>query len=211
MRRIRILEGTREIGSLLPSSDGALNVKLSGWKKDFDAREALKLSWEVLGPNTDRLLSMVQYSADGGKSWQVVHLSGRTAVSLPIRNLPGGPNCLVRVIVSDAFRTAFVQSRPFAVPSHDPVARIAGLPNVKVPPGQHVSLRGYAFDIEDGQLDGDLLVWSVDGAVPSATGREFIVRDLAAGRHRVTFTVTDREGRKSSSSVDLLVAAQERR
>jgi len=208
MKRIRVLEGTKEIAFLSPSSDAPLQVKLSGWKKSFTAADTLKLAWDAAG-GTGSLLSLVQYSADGGRTWQVIHLGrDRSALSIPAAKLPGGHTCKLRVIVSDAFRTAFDESPLFTVPTHDPVAAISGLAKRTIQQGSSLALRAFAYDSEDGELDGKALTWTVNGKVLTSAGRDLILRDLLLGSHRITLTAIDSENRKSTTSIDVFVVAK---
>ncbi len=83
---------------------------------------------------------------------------------------------------------------PFTVGRKGPqVFILAPEENGTVPPGTPLFLRGYAYDLEDGTLDGAALRWSSDRDGDLGTGSLVLVR-LSAGPHRLTLSATDGDG-----------------
>jgi hypothetical protein len=84
--------------------------------------------------------------------------------------------------------------------------------NINSPPdwssfgvGSAISFVGIGVDIQDGTLTGNALVWnsSIDGMI--GTGTSFTTRNLSAGTHIVTLTVTDSDGATNFDTITLIV------
>jgi hypothetical protein len=65
-------------------------------------------------------------------------------------------------------------------------------------------LEGYAYDPEDGVLDGASIEWNsdIDGAL--GTGKT-ITPSLSRGRHQIVMTALDKDGNKATQSVSLTI------
>jgi hypothetical protein len=148
----------------------------------------------------------VRYSVDGGQSWQVL---GRdlTATSLTIdaTRLPGSNAARVQVMVADGLDVATAEVSGLTIPRkapiptiHDPGAGSA------LPLGYAVLVRGEAEDLEE--IDEAGYVWTSDRAGALGTGRRLWVSTLMEGAHRLTLTVTNRQGLSASATRDVTVS-----
>lgn len=75
-----------------------------------------------------------------------------------------------------------------------PTALIASPTGMYFNEGENITFSGSATDEEDGELNGDSLVWtsSIDGEI--GTGPTLITSTLTVGDHEITLTATDSEG-----------------
>jgi hypothetical protein len=71
-----------------------------------------------------------------------------------------------------------------------------------------LTLSGYGYDAEDGDLGDDAMAWTSDRDGPLGKGRLLRVAGLSAGTHRLVLAVTDSHGQTASSSVTIHVGAQ---
>ncbi len=71
--------------------------------------------------------------------------------------------------------------------------------------GQFINLAGTGTDTEDGQLQGNALVWSsqIDGQI--GTGNSITVNNLSAGTHTIRLTVTDSAHTSGTASISITV------
>lgn len=69
--------------------------------------------------------------------------------------------------------------------------------------GRRITFEGEGEDPEDGRLKGDALVWtsSLDGEF--GTGEEVKTRELSAGTHTITLTVTNSRGISATDEIEL--------
>ena len=89
---------------------------------------------------------------------------------------------------------------PFAVDEHSPMVTIAH-PEAGSVISPTLTLMGYGYDLEDGELGGAALVWTSDREGELGTGSQVFVQNLVSGTHRLTLTVTDSHGYSTSASV----------
>ncbi len=69
----------------------------------------------------------------------------------------------------------------------------------------NVTLRGEATDIEDGALDGNSLEWWSNRNGVLGHGAEILAEALETGRHTITLTATDSDGKKGTASAQVTV------
>jgi hypothetical protein len=152
------------------------------------AMDEEEIRWEVGRHGDSDIRSIVLFSHDDGRSWQpIVPPSSNPLNSVPVRfaNLPGG-KARLRVMATDGFSTATMESESFDVP-------VKGVrPTILSPAeGAVVSTEsptwfyGQAYDYEKRDAAPDELIWcsSRDGEL----GRgQVIAFKLSPGLHEVT-------------------------
>jgi hypothetical protein len=158
----------------------------------------LEIVWEATDTDGDPLDFTVQYSADGGQTWQALTV-GHLGTSLRLESidtLEGTEQGKIRVLASDGFLTGSDESDGyFSVPNSPPLAAITSpLFTSLYPVGATVVLSGSATDREDGILPAESLSWSSDVDGPLGAGSEVAVSSLSPGRHTITLTVRDSQG-----------------
>ena len=107
---------------------------------------------------------------------------------LDLREMPGGPHCMVQVIATNGYRNSYVQTRRFDVA---PKA-----PEVFVGPLEGPVLFAQGFSRQHGPLTGDSMVWRTDKGIEAGRGGSLDIRNLPAGRHQISIAVRDLDGRE---------------
>jgi len=76
--------------------------------------------------------------------------------------------------------------------------------------GQSINFSGTAFDLEDGQLPHDSMIWMSDIDNYLGKGRAFSHKKLSSGSHIITLTSWDSLNSQSSDGVFILIKAPEK-
>jgi uncharacterized repeat protein (TIGR01451 family) len=165
--------------------------------------------WTAADADGDSLGFVLQYSHDGGASWQAVALDlWTTGYTVRAGELPGGNNGFFRVLASDGFHTAQDRSDgPFSVERKPPRATIlapvdGGAPEAGAP----LTLWGAGSDPETGVLGDAALAWSDNIAGQLGTGGQVVLPlGLPAGWHVLTLTATDGDGMRGTAQARVCV------
>jgi hypothetical protein len=215
--RLRLIDGatvlaSRAVGLQAPS------VTVTAPGNGATISDSLTVRWQVADADSgDRLLYTVQYSPDSGQSWQALATnfpgpsgSANVELALPtVLGLPGtaaGSNSLIRVAASDGYHTTIATSAPFQVNQRSPHPTISSpSESTWVVAGEPVTLRGGAWDAEDGVVDDDSLSWAVDLEF-AGLGPELELLGLAPGRHALMLTAEDSQGSVRTASAPLNIA-----
>lgn len=180
------------------AANGNLTIRWQGNDPDGNSSEG------------DTLRYTVRYSTNNGGTWKILGtaLQGNQLV-VPASTLAGSNTAIIQVEVSDGFKTARdTSSAHFQVGRKAPsgVSVTSPLPNSQHTYGVPLYLVGSAFDLEDGLLQGNTLVWSSDRAGTIGNGAA-ITAALAVGDHLITLTATDSNGMSASSSMTVTILA----
>jgi hypothetical protein len=170
--------------------------------------ETLSLSWIATDAENDPMLFTVQFTPDDGLTWQTLRAHDPSlGLAISTRLLPGGDACRLRVLAADGFHTTLVSTEPFPLAKHAPFITLAGLrEQQRLPYGTNLTVRGYAYDAEDGSLDAAAVHWELAGPEPrSGNGGFFSLRDLAPGVHTLTVSATDAEGNAGANTFNFTV------
>jgi hypothetical protein len=131
---------------------------------------------------------VVQYTWNGGDDWLPVSLPSREqAATVDFDGLPGGDDCVIRVLASSDIATTIDVSPRFAV------ARKGVRPLIVSPAdGETVSasasiLAGQAYHMEESKFMTEGLIWSSDRAGRLGEGAVLLV-SLPPGRQIITLT-----------------------
>ncbi|MBX7219936.1 MAG: hypothetical protein K1Y36_08310 [Blastocatellia bacterium] len=196
---------TVKAGSAIPT------VKITSPNGGEDlSGETVKVEWTAEDVDGDNLFFNVQYSPDGGKTWEMVdqNVKGNSS-EIDTENLPGGKNGMFRVWVTDGINTANdTVDAPFNVPNRMPELTITAPANaVTVVQGSTVTFSATAYDTDEGSLEGASLKWSSDLDGPLGEGNTISIMNLRAGTHKITLTADDGDGGVTSTSIQLNVKA----
>ena len=166
------------------------------------------LSWNASDDNGDDLDFTVQYSVDGGNTWQVLS-PGITESTVVISTslLAGTTQGRIRVVASDGVNTSHDDSDgDFSVPFKPPELQlIAPQSFTSYEYGQTVGFQAEAYDVEDGSLDGESIVWTSSISSTLGTGRYLALADLVTGTHIITVTATDSDGQQAQATTVVVV------
>jgi hypothetical protein len=163
----------------------------------------LQWTWTASDADGDALFSSVLLSVNGGVNWQPVELfSGGSSLSLDTRNLPGGSECLLRVVVTDGMNAAQVASDPFSLPTHAPEVTIVGLTEgEKMLFGAPKNLEAFAMDAEEGSVPRSSIWWVLEGPEPATRGgRTLSLAELPPGTYSATAFAIDAASETGSAT-----------
>ena len=209
--RVDIMGPAQEVLSTVtagPASPVAQIVSPNGGDT-IDADE-ITVSWTASDPDAgDSLFFTVQFSPDGGNTWESVaeNLRGVNKEVIDRIDVQATQQGKFRVLVTDGIHTTTAQSTGvFTIAERPPLvdilAPLTGTPYVK---GESVSLEAYAFDYDAGGLPNEALKWSssLDGEL--GTGEELIVSTLSVGSHVITLSADNPGGPPVTATVDIRV------
>lgn len=164
------------------------------------------IRWRATDADRDVLEAIVQYSADGGRTWTTIHSganSGRARVSS--RLLTASRKGKVRVRIQDGFHESLATSAGFVSRGAPPqVTVLTPSKGATLVAGGTLALSAVASDDRGRAITR--IRWR-DGRRALGTGERVISSGLAPGRHRITAQARDRLGRTGRASVAVRVAA----
>lgn len=166
------------------------------------------VEWSVSDADSTDHTYRVQYSNDGGTTWQSIGsgiVDSSIAVDFDILGGSSGAS-LLRVFASDGTNSGTAISNAFSVGTKLPLADIF-FPNdaTESELGDMVWLQGFGLDLDDGEMDEAGWEWqsSLDGLL--GTGDDLPTAFLSIGDHLITLTVTDSDGNESSDSINVSI------
>jgi hypothetical protein len=204
--KIAIMENATELGSRTVSENAPqVQITFPNGGETLDGATA-KVKWEASDQDNDELAFSLLYSADGGKTWDVIEVNIRNQEhEVNLQDIPGSDQALFRVVATDGVNTSSDESDGvFTVPSKPPVARIISPANsTTFSTNQAVIFEGKANDKEDGDLSGEALEWTSDLQGAIGTGRSVTGTGLVSGNHTITLVATDKDGQTGRSAIKI--------
>ena len=185
----------------IPVSDNAPSVSIISPSGGEVVDGLLTLEWDGSDADGEEIFYTVQYSDDGINFETISTIIKTEAYVLDTSLLPGGVSSSVRVIATDGFNTSVVTSPEFEVSTKSPVPSIMSPSDPGIPLGAPASFEGEAFDLEDGEISPDQLIWSSDIDGVLGTGFGFSSTQLSAGTHTITLVASDSEGNTGHKSI----------
>jgi hypothetical protein len=167
------------------------------------------VTWTGSDADGSALTYTVQYSANGGATWQTLAVDWPgQSLDVDSAQLQATTNGLMRVTASDGFNATSAQSAaPFTVQPHAPAVSInSPWDGAIFTSDQQLFLDASASDRQDGKLGGTNVQWHSDrdGALGSGTILNFNAKKLSEGYHTITVTATDSAGLTNSAVTHLL-------
>ena len=143
---------------------------------------------ERAGNAESPLLHQVYYSADDGKSWQLVASGLKESTSVVnIDSLPGGEKCRFQVRTTDGYNVSVIDGETFSMESSPPRMQILAPKTGQVyKQGAGVLLVGSGFDLKTKRLDSKSLEWTSNQQGLLGTGEKLVIRSLQPGKHVIT-------------------------
>lgn len=206
-RIVLLLDGSVIAERRVSASAPTVVLRSPNGGEQLGASGLFTVSWQGQDPDGDGLSYTLQYSADGGRTWDTVGRNlAETSFDLDLAGVPGGRQSLLRVVASDGVLTAEDTSdQVFEVDGKAPYVGIgAPLDGAVLAGSERVRLRGLATDTEDGMLHGSALVWSSDRDGLLGSGESIDAR-LSVGQHRLTLTVDDSAGKQTVATVEVTI------
>jgi hypothetical protein len=195
----------------ITASPNAPTVAITAPTPGSSLGRTLTVAWNASDPDGGLLHHMVRYSADGGTTWTVIDsgLTGNT-ITLDLASLPGGADARVQVITTDGLNTAIATSGAFSTAKIGPEVSILLEQAAVYPQGEPITLRGRAYDAEDGFLSGADVQWQVTGpATTSGDGEQLTLLNLPPGEYTVRFSGADSDGNTGSYTTQLVVTPKQ--
>jgi hypothetical protein len=198
---VGIVLGTVTLGGAAPV------VTITSPSAGFTAVGDQTVSWTVEDTDSTAFTSRVLYSSDNGLHWAGLGEVSGTSMAVSFDNL-GGSNgqSLIRVLVSDGVNTGGATSLNFSVPRKPPqfVQIDSPEPGDAQAAADPVALVGYAYDPDDGMLDGAALQWTSDIQGAIGQGSSLSVT-LKPGTHHITLKATDSDGNSATATTSVLI------
>lgn len=175
--------------------------------------EQITIQWSGADADGDELTYFIQYSSDGGTTWEtLVFDCPDTSCTVGHEILKGTDSGLIRIIASDGFKTAVDYSdATFSVGNNPPDAFVLAPNTDDTFTGDEVLiLEATALDMEDGQLPGTQLQWSSDINGSLGTGEVVLLNtgSLSEGRHVISVSTEDSMGSNDIASVNINISHQ---
>jgi hypothetical protein len=174
----------------------------------WPADGTITVAWEGSDLDGDVLSYWLEYSPDGGRTWETIvsNITG-SRHTLQAWDVPGGDRALVRVRATDGVRSsADVSDATFAALKKAPVVKILGAAGpLELVSGRYVELRGLGIDPDGGTVRGAGLTWTSDRDGLLGSGDQLRIERLSRGTHRVKLTGRDRDGQSATDEVTVIV------
>lgn len=212
--RVVLLQDDRELDSRSAStSPPTVRVIYPNGGERLDGRTAT-IRWTAADADGDHLRYVVQYSSDAGANWLTLASNWpSTSYELPLTQLVGTEQALIRILATDGFYTAQDQSDGvFTVVKHPPQVKIEKpIEKSLYYRGQIITLEAVVYDNEDGEIADNAISWSSNLNGLLGKGRNLIINasTLAEGRHQITLSVRDSDGQSASASVSIRISSAE--
>ena len=172
----------------------------------------MTLRWTAGDVDGNSLKFIVQYSADGGQTWETLVTDlQESSLEIHVDALNGSTQALIRILATDGFYTSQDQSNGFfTVANHSPRTTIVS-PETgsSFTYNQGFVLRGRAYDREDGRLGDAALKWSsnIDGQLGSGRSLYINTSLLTEGNHTITLTATDSNGNSGTAAITVGISS----
>jgi hypothetical protein len=173
---------------------------------------SLIASWTASDADNDPLTFSLDYSTDGGATWNPLSAQiPSTTVTLDATVLAGTTQGKFRVWVSDGVNTATdVTDGVFTVPNKAPqINSVLPLSGTNYVLSQTISFEAQTYDIEDGALPDDHITWESDLDGVLGTGALLQLDTLSLGTHHITLSVRDNQNVYTTTTLVITVGPAE--
>jgi uncharacterized repeat protein (TIGR01451 family) len=172
--------------------------------------DPITVTWTASDPDGDPLTYVLQYSTDAGVTWDTLAVDLRqTAHTMPRAMLARTTTGRLRVIASDGFHTAMDMSDASLTAANNPptIQIKSPVENALLLGNQSLALAAFAYDAEDGTLDGTNVVWNSDRDGVLGYGAALFTNALALseGPHLITADARDSFNETGTAQVHIMV------
>ena len=204
-----LIKSSAVILETLERSPNPPQVQMLAPAGDQHLQGQVNIRWMAGDADGDALSYAVEYSPNGGSTWNLigVHLTEAT-FTVDTALLAGTTRGKFRVLATDGINTGIAEtSGLFTIADKAPSAQIVYPEDgATYPSGSSVHLAGMAYDREDGPLSGAQLMWTLNGVQAVGTGEQVTVYSLADGIHHITLTAQDSSGNVATVSISVNIA-----
>lgn len=167
------------------------------------------LTWEASDPDGDDLTFDLEYSRDGGVNFHPLQI-GVTGNSTEIdADALGGGLSFFRLTASDGVHLAQATSPVYLVAAKPPQPYILSPGNgTTFQWGQTIHLNGLAYDLQDGMVEDDALLWRLgDSLTVLGTGPSVTLNpgDLPVGTSEIRLIATNASGQTATTSIIITI------
>jgi hypothetical protein len=209
--RLVVLKGAQKLGERTNAATGqpptvGLGAPIAGSTWPVGIPQTIR--WVAHSSAGLPLVAQVQYSPDSGAT-RITLARDVTGNEFTINpdELPGSTRGYIIVQVSDGLNSVETAAGPLTIANKPPAVHIISpLSGSTVAKHVPISLESDAYDPEQA-LDGLTFRWSSSRDGQLGVDQNLVVSELSAGSHRLTLTVTDRQGLVGQASVDIQVQA----
>lgn len=168
------------------------------------------VAWDADDKDQDTLYFNVQFSPDGGQSWEMLaqNITERS-VQIDAANLTAGSDARFRVWVTDGINTSSDESASFSVPNRAPqVEIVTPKSGITVAISETLTLVGTGYDLDTGPLAGEALVWSsnLDGRL-GVSETLSLAEVLSVGVHTIELRADDGSGGVGTDTIQVTVVS----
>jgi hypothetical protein len=202
LRIVRVDDNARESREIWIRKATREPPKIAGFDVDLGG-ETGRAKWKVDGRSEVPLEFSIQFSKDGGRSWNsiAVGVTGND-LSFDTGHLPAG-KLIFRLMAHDGFHSARTEARPVEMPARAPgLAILHPAPGLVLAAG--VPLRLWAsVDLRNGQPSAPRSCrWTLDGK-SAGIGSDIYVTAPKPGRHTASVMVKTQQG-TAKATVDFV-------
>ncbi len=207
--RIVLKKGTAELAVQTVSANApTVTLDSPNGGENWAADSPYTVTWTGNDLDGDTITYTLEYSGDGGSTWEPVGLpTTDTLATVTASTLRGSSNALMRVMATDGVNTTSDESdAPFTVERKPPQAFILlAERQLTITPGDSLILQGSAYDLEDGVIDGASMDWASDIEGGLGTGEMILSALTTPGMHFITLDATDSDANTSTDVLPVLV------
>ena len=206
-RWIVFLYGTKELHRVSVSTNAPqVTVIYPNGSEQLSGK--VNFLWTASDDDGTTMVYTIQLSRDNGATWAfVANNLQQTSEEVDVDNLPGGDQCLMRVVASDGVNSGLDESDgTFSIAKKPPICNIsAPVDESHFRIGEPVTFIGGATDPEDGPLEGDSLSWSSDIAGALGIGKTIDSDTLALGKHIIELKAEDSDENAATHNITVYI------
>ena len=160
--------------------------------------------WRISNPDRSRLLTTIDYAADGRHFTTLQMGAPGSSIHLPATLFSRGAHARVRVRVSDGFNETEAMSARFRATGAQPRIQLQDpTPGTRIAAGAALYMKAAAFDDAGHPLLGKQLQWFVAGKLVG-TGEQVSTTKLPPGTSTVEVVARDRTGQHASRTIKVV-------
>ncbi len=204
----QIVKGDKVLKEIKVSAN-APTVKVTAPKAGETLDKTYTFKWEGSDKDGDKLYYAIDYSIDGQDWITLADNIEKNELTVDLSDLPGNDKPTARIMVSatDGMNATDVESETFSVAPRAPVVDIESpKPSAGYKIGEVVSLKGTAYDYQDGEITGDdTLVWTSDIQGDLGKGELVNLNNLKQGKHVIMLKATNSFKVSGTASITIYV------